>query len=165
MLHALDHGFELRRHEAAGLCACDTDRVFKCRCREAHQLAGRYRRCRATEHNTGVPATSEHLCAVQRQPDTSAGLITEDECQQELPARHLRMLLKHGQHGRQQDGIAVQWCSGIIVVQLETLNEAAVEHRGGVGAGLLSAPTHDHRFAASIEISYGVYAKDGPVQV
>ena len=149
VLHPLDHGLELGGHQPAGLGGGHPQGVFEPGGVQAVQGPGRGGRGQGAEHHPGVPAARDHLQAAERLADPRPGLIAQDRAEQELLTGHRPDVRDRGEHGGQHQRVAVQRGQRMVVVQLETLDEAGVEHRRRRGAGGAAAPA-DQRAGASV---------------
>ncbi len=110
-----------------------------------------------------MPATGDHFQTAERLTDSRPGLVAKDRAQQELTARHPTDVRCGGEHCRHDDRVTVERRERMIVVQLETLNEAGIEHRGRGGAGGASTPADQQGAARVIEGRDGLnaLARDG----
>jgi hypothetical protein len=158
VVHALAHGLVLSGHQAGGLRARQAQRVFEARAVQPEQHAGRGRRRMGAEHRARMPAARQHLDAVQAQAHARADLEAGDRAQHEAFTRHAAghaarhaarpaaQMLGASQQRRQHQRSAVQRRAWVEVVQLEALDEGAVEQRGAGRAG--GEVPADHRARA-----------------
>ena len=111
-----------------------------------------------------MPAARKHLAAVQGQAHPRTDLVAQDGGEQKLRASGGGTLTDHGHQGRKHERVGVQWCGRKVVVELEALNEAAVEHgcrrraRGLVPAG-------DHAGTGVVQCRHGLHCDSRPRQL
>ena len=128
-MHALDHGAVLRGHQSGRLRAGDAERVHGLVGGEA-QGGGRARRGgKHADGRAGMPALSDMLRA-HAFADARADLVAGDGRTQEIAAAQAGAQLGDRKQRRQGDRADVQHALAVHVVELEALNERAVDQRG-----------------------------------
>ena len=165
VVHALAHRFVLRGHQTRRLRAGQAQGILQLGRRQLAQFARSHRRRVGAEYRAGVPATVEHLRAVQRVADARADFEADDRGKEKVRAGGGSRLRGHG---RQQCGndqrTTVYRRDGVKVVELEALNEGPVEHSRGRSAGGFPG-ADDHGVAAVLELEDGVGGHPRPGQL
>ena len=110
-----------------------------------------------------MPAARQHLCAVQRHTHARADLEAFDRAQQERVAVHLANLFGACDERRQNQRRAMQRPKRMEIVELETLNEGAVEQRRG-RARSRTAPADDRLVSSAFEARDGFDRQRRPRQ-
>src|SRR5258708_1011509 len=100
-----------------------------------------------------MPATREHLGSVKREPDAWSHFKTQNGRAQEACSRYLAELFRAGEQRRQDQRCAVQGREWMKIIQLEALNERAIEHSGSRTAGRF-APTDDRFLTGSFKADH-----------
>jgi hypothetical protein len=88
-MHALAHGFELRRHQPGRLRSRQSQCILKPGRVEVEQHARRRGGGMGAEDRAGMPAARQHLRTVQRHADTRPDLEAGDRTTQERLAAHM----------------------------------------------------------------------------
>ena len=136
VLGPLDHTAELRGHEAARLRAGDPEGVFGRGGIQREELGGRGGGPGGAVHGAAVPATGEHVVAVEGVAGADAGFEADDGGEQEVGAgdfeggvpRAMRERFSGGDEGGEHDGGVVDWGRGVVVVEFGGLDEGGVHH-------------------------------------
>src|SRR5580704_2909513 len=118
---------------------------------------------RAASRSTGMPAARQHLRTMQGHADARADLETGDGAQQELVACHVTELFRAGQQRGNDHRRAVQGAQRMEVVELEALDEGAVEQASHRSAGA-TTPADDRLVAGPFEARDGLDRRAGPRQ-
>ena len=140
VLHPLDHGLELRRHEAARLGGANPEGVFEFAGVQPVKGACRGRGGQRPKDHARMPAPRDHVEAAERKTDTRPGLVAEDRSEKEPGARDRPYVRRCREHCWEHQRVGVERSERVVIVELETLDEARVEHRGGRGTGRAAAP-------------------------
>src|SRR5882724_12960889 len=104
------------------------------------------------EDGAGMPAARQHLTAMQRPPDARPDLEAGDGAAQEFGAADARPLRGAGEERRDDHRGAVQRRLRVVIVELEALDEGAVEE-GRARRARRPSPADDRGIAAALEIA------------
>jgi len=165
VVHALAHGLVLRRHQAGRLGAGQAERVFEASSVQAQQLAHGRRGRMGAEHRARMPAARQHLHAVQRHADARADLVAgHRRFEKPLAADRRGAALAHRPQCGQHDRCAVQRAERMKIVELEALDEGAVEQRRA-GRTRIRAPADDGAIAGALEFAHDADCRARPRQL
>ena len=164
MLHPLFHGLELRGHEAGRLSGRKAEGVLEPRSVKAEKGPRGGGARKRPEDFPRVPPPREHLRSVQGEAHPRPDLKAEDggaEKVAPLTGGCSVDLFGAGHQRGEDEGSAVHWRKGMEIVELEALNESAVEE--GCRKGIRPSPPADEsRAALALEAKRRLHARARP---
>jgi hypothetical protein len=150
VVHPLGVRLVLGGHQSGRLGGGQTQRVFELGRCQSPQRPRRRGGGVGTEHRARMPAARKHLRPMQRQSDPWPDLASYDHGEEEQVSGDTAELLAGGQQRRQDQRRTVQRCPRVEVVELESLDERAVQHDRRRWAGR-APPTDHHRVAQALQ--------------
>src|SRR5277367_2625886 len=112
-----------------------------------------------------MPSSRQHVQASERLADPRAGLVPEDGAEKEALAGDAAHARGGGEHRRQDQRVAVQRGQRVVVIELESLDEAGVQHGRRRGAGSPAAPADQGGIPGVVERRYPLDANAGDRQL